>query len=107
MQKKSSERKGLLVSFEGIEGVGKTTQTELLLERLRKHHLPCVLTREPGGTDLGDALRQCLLRDYDKPLDSITELCVLMASRRHHIQHVVESNLKEGKVVIVDRFIDA
>ena len=66
MQKKRI-KDGLLLSFEGIEGVGKTTQTQLLAEALDAEGYACYLTREPGGTDFGDALRLCLLAEYAQP----------------------------------------
>jgi dTMP kinase len=106
MQKKIFNN-GLLISFEGIEGVGKTTQTQLLWEALSNAGYTCYLTREPGGTDFGDAIRPCLLADYATPLDAQTELCLLLASRRHHLQTVIAPMLNKGAIVIVDRFIDA
>ncbi|NBV28314.1 dTMP kinase [bacterium] len=98
---------GLLVTFEGIEGVGKSTQTQLLKDALTAQGLPCYLTREPGGTDFGDRLRACLLQEYAHPLDAQTELCLLLAARRHHLQTVIRPKLAQGDIVIVDRFIDA
>ena len=98
---------GLLVTFEGIEGVGKSTQTQLLKDALNAQGIACYLTREPGGTDFGDALRACLLAEYTQPLDAQTELCLLLAARRHHLQTVIRPKLEQGNIVIVDRFIDA
>ena len=105
--RKKTYKGGLLISFEGIEGVGKTTQTQLLWEALDREGYNCYLTREPGGTDFGDTLRLSLLAEYAKPLDAQTELCLLLASRRHHIHTMINPLLADGAIVIVDRFIDA
>jgi dTMP kinase len=106
MQKNPSKKR-ILITFEGIEGVGKSTQTQLLWETLDNLGYECRLTREPGGTDFGDSLRPCLLGEYAHPLDSKTELCLLLAARRHHLETVVIPALEAGTIVIIDRFIDA
>lgn len=98
---------GLFISFEGIEGVGKSTQTQLLKKSLENLGHTVLLSREPGGTDLGDTLRQCLLSEYNSSLNAPTELCILLASRIHHINTIIKPALAQGKIVIVDRFKDA
>ncbi len=107
MHQKRHNLPGLFISFEGIEGVGKSTQTQLLKKSLESLGYTVVLSREPGGTDLGDSLRKCLLTEYSSSLSAQTELCILLASRIHHIDTLIKPALAKGLIVIVDRFIDA
>jgi dTMP kinase len=100
-------RKGFLITFEGIEGVGKTTQIQRVSEILTLKGYSCVISREPGGSHFGNAIRSCLLNDYDPALDAHTELCLLLAGRRYHYKTVIEPALTSNKLVLIDRFIDA
>jgi len=99
--------RGLFISFEGTsEGIGKTTQTHILAETLRSEGYDVVLTREPGGTKLGQYIRQILLDPTNK-LSKATELCLFLADRAQHYKDVLKPALKSGKIVICDRFFDS
>lgn len=97
---------GYFISFEGIDGAGKSTHIEsfgkLIKGRYPSHEV--VMTREPGGTQLGEQLRALLL---DAPMHLETEALLMFAARREHIAQVIEPALKAGKIVISDRFTDA
>ena len=103
----SANHRGLLISFEGIEGVGKSTQVQMLVDNLVKENITCIKTREPGGTSLGNQNRSCLLQEHDFPLHPQTELCLLLAARFDHFHNIIEPALNKGSIVIMDRFIDA
>jgi len=79
---------GLFISFEGIEGCGKTTQIELLGKFLESRGLACILTREPGGTAVGEAIREIFLRSSNTALIPLTELLLVTAARAQHIQMI-------------------
>lgn len=96
----------MFITFEGIEGCGKTTQVELLYNYLTEKGMDVVKTREPGGTIFGEALRKVLLRP-DIHVYPLSELLVFMAMRAQHVEEVILPGLKEGKIVISDRFSDA
>ena len=97
---------GYFVSFEGIDGAGKSTHIDafsrLMAQRFPEHEV--VMTREPGGTPLGEQLRSLLL---DAPMNLETEALLMFAARREHIAQVIEPALMAGKIVISDRFTDA
>ncbi len=97
----------VFVAFEGIEGCGKSTQIRLLGERLERAGRPYLVTREPGGTPLGDALRELLLTPAGEGIDGLTELFLLEAGRRHHVRSVILPALEEGWIVLCDRFADS
>lgn len=97
----------VFVAFEGIEGCGKSTQIRLLAERLDREDRPYLITREPGGSALGDALRDLLLTPAGEGIDGLTELFLLEASRRHHVRHVIRPALRDGRIVLCDRFADS
>jgi dTMP kinase len=97
---------GYFISFEGIDGAGKSTHLEAF-QRLMKERYPdreVIMTREPGGTPLGEQLRTLLL---DAPMNLETEALLMFAARREHIAQVIEPALRAGKIVISDRFTDA
>jgi len=95
------------ITFEGIEGSGKTTQIKLLSKHLKSKRIKHVLTREPGGTELGDRLRKLVLIPRFKSLPATAELFIMLAARADHVARVVEKNLGKGITVICDRFTDA
>jgi dTMP kinase len=97
----------LLISFEGIEGCGKTTQVDLLHNFLISQGYSCLVTREPGGTKIGDQIRSVLLHSGNSDLTLKAELFLYLASRAQHVAEVILPALKEGKVILCDRFIDS
>jgi len=99
--------KGIFITFEGIEGCGKSTQAERLRDFLAESGLEVVLTREPGGSAIGEKIRTILLDPANEAMVPLTELLLYEASRRQHMAEVIEPALKAGKVVICDRFYDA
>ncbi|HEX6484537.1 MAG TPA: dTMP kinase [Ktedonobacteraceae bacterium] len=101
--------KGRLISFEGVDGAGKTTQIELLENWLKSRQVSYVRTREPGGTPLGAEIRHLLLNrpDLSHTITPLTETFLFQADRAQHFTDVVLPALKEGKLVITDRFFDA
>jgi dTMP kinase len=100
-------KKGLFISFEGIEGSGKSTQAKLLKEYLLKSKYNVVLTVEPGGTLIGEEIRRILLSLENKNMLPKTELLLYNASRAQHIEELILPSLEGGKVVITDRFTDS
>ena len=97
----------MFITFEGIEGSGKTTQIGFLDEFLRKKGLPYMITREPGGTEIGEELRKILLSSKNAKMRPLTELFLYMATRAQHVQEIIKPALADGKIVICDRFSDA
>jgi dTMP kinase len=97
----------LFITFEGIEGSGKTTQIRLLAERLGTAGKAVVATREPGGCPIADMIRQILLSPGNGALVPRAELLLYAAARAQHVDEVIIPALKEGKIVLCDRFIDA
>jgi dTMP kinase len=100
-------RKGLFITFEGTEGSGKTTQARRLGELLKKYRIPHVLTREPGGSRLSTHLRRWILNRLDYRLAPQAELHLFLADRAQHVQEVLLPALREGKVVLCDRYTDS
>ena len=98
---------GAFITFEGIEGSGKSTQISRLLQYLMNSGRPATLTREPGGTPIGDQIRKILLDPANKLLDPTAELLLYAASRAQHLCEVIHPALYAGKVVLCDRFSDA
>jgi dTMP kinase len=95
---------GLFITFEGIDGAGKSTHIEALAQAFRAAGRTVVLTREPGGTPLAEQLRQLAL---NAPMDPLTEALLMFAARRDHLGQVIEPALARGDVVLCDRFTDA
>ena len=95
---------GLFISFEGIDGAGKSTHVEALAQAFRAAGRTVLLTRGPGGTPLADKLRALALND---PMDPLTEALLMFAARRAHLLQVIEPALARGEVVLCDRFTDA
>ncbi len=98
---------GLFISFEGGEGSGKTTQVVRLAERLRQTGVEVITTREPGGTPGAEAIRTLLVTGEVDRWDALSELFLLNAARRDHVQRVIEPALENGVTVLCDRFIDS
>ena len=95
---------GLFISFEGIDGAGKSSHVESLAEAFRAQGRAVTVTREPGGTPLAEKLRTLALND---PMDPLTEALLMFAARRDHLLQVIEPALARGAVVLCDRFTDA
>lgn len=95
---------GLFITFEGIDGAGKSTHIGAVADAFRQHGRTVRLTREPGGTPLAEKLRELVLND---PMDPLTEALLMFAARRDHLQQVIEPALAAGEVVLCDRFTDA
>jgi dTMP kinase len=100
-------KQGRFISFEGIEGCGKTTQIALLSEYLKKHSIPHTITREPGGTAVGEGIRKILLTSETIHLTSASELLLFYASRSQNIQEKIKPALDRGEMVICDRYYHA
>src|SRR5215467_12336351 len=98
---------GKFISFEGIEGCGKTTQIALLSEYLKKHSVPHTITREPGGTAVGEGIRKILLHSETIHLTPASELLLFYASRIQNIQEKIRPALARGEMVICDRYYHA
>lgn len=97
----------MLITFEGIEGSGKTTQLTFVKKYLQGEGHDCIVTREPGGTELGQKIRAILLDPSSKAMDSLTELLLYLADRAQHVNQIIHPMLAEGKIVLCDRFYDA
>ena len=95
---------GRFITFEGIDGAGKSTHIAALAERLRRSGAEVVCTREPGGTELAEKLRELVLH---LSMDALTEAMLVFAARRDHVQRVIQPALARGASVVCDRFTDA
>ncbi len=98
---------GLFITIEGIECVGKSTNAKFISNLLNKKNIKTHVTREPGGTSLGEKIRKILLFEQDDSISPLGELLLLFAAREKHINEVIKPNLEQGKWVISDRFTDA
>jgi len=104
--------KPLLVTFEGIEGSGKSFQCNKLYSKLEKKNLPVILTREPGGTKSAEKIRNVILDDYfasdsKEKFSKYTDTLLYLAARNEHVQNIIKPALLKKKIVICDRFIDS
>lgn len=99
--------RGVFITVEGVEGVGKTTNLTFMRDWLNNAGLELVCTREPGGTPLAEELRALLLRNRDESVDHYAELLMVFAARAQHLNQVIEPALQKGKWVLCDRFTDA
>jgi dTMP kinase len=95
---------GCFVTFEGIDGAGKSSHIDAAAQWLRARGRQVLVTREPGGTPLAESLRELLLH---QPMDALTEALLVFAARRDHLQQCIEPALAQGQVVLCDRFTDA
>ena len=100
-------KQGTLISIEGPEGAGKSSVLEALLPRLEKAGIAYITTREPGGVEIAEKIREVILDPSHTEMDPKTELLLYIASRRQHLAERVLPALKAGKLVIMDRFIDS
>lgn len=98
---------GYVITFEGVEGSGKSTQCRLLAEALRQAGHACVVSREPGGTPLGERIRELLLHAPGAAITSLAELFLYLADRAQHVEEVLRPALAAGRVVLCDRFTDS
>tara|TARA_B100001059_G_scaffold205763_1_gene216054 strand:- start:29 stop:703 length:675 start_codon:yes stop_codon:yes gene_type:complete len=103
----NKSKKGLFISFEGGEGVGKSTQIELLKTSLTKKNLNVLSTREPGGTKEGELIRKFLVSGEINSWDAYSESLLFNALRREHINKIINPSLFKGDIVLCDRFIDS
>ena len=102
-----TNHKGLFITFEGVEGAGKTTNIDYIAEKIKSSGQPIILTREPGGTTLGEEIRALLISKDLPEMHPDTELLLMFAARAEHLQKVILPALNEGKWVLCDRFTDA
>ncbi len=98
---------GLFITLEGPEGSGKTTAAQRLIEELKNEGYDAILTREPGGSKIAEEIRNVILKKENTALDKNAEALLFAASRRQHLVEIVLPALKEGKIVVCDRFIDS
>jgi dTMP kinase len=101
------KRLSLFISFEGVEGSGKTTQIRRLKRYLTQKGIPCKVTREPGGSPIGEKIRKILLNPDHREMVPLSELLLYEAARSQHVKEVIGPFLKKGRVILCDRFSDA
>ena len=106
------KKKTLFITFEGVEGCGKTYQSLKLYKKLKKRKIPTILTRVPGGTISAEKIRAVILADYFHPdskekFDKYTDTLLYLAARNEHIKNKIKPAIQKNKVVICDRFIDS
>lgn len=100
-------KQGMFITFEGPDGSGKTTQIKRLKAFLEQNGIQVVLTREPGGTLIGEKIREIILDKDHIEMDNLTEALLYAASRAQHVAQVIRPNLDAGRTVICDRFMDS
>jgi len=105
-------KKSLFVTFEGIEGSGKSYQARRLHQNLKKNNIPSILTREPGGTFSAEKIRELILKDYFNPefkqkFNKYTDTLLYLAARNEHVENKIIPAIKKKKIIICDRFIDS
>ena len=106
------KKKPLFVTFEGIEGSGKSYQSNKLYENVKKRRIPVILTREPGGTRSAEKIREVILKDYFHPeskekFNKYTDTLLYLAARNEHLENKIRPAIKKKKIIICDRFIDS
>ena len=102
-----SKTSAMFVTLEGGEGAGKSTSRDFIVSLLEEYNVPFIQTREPGGTQIGEALRELLLSKDGTAPSVTTELLMVFAARAQHLHEVIEPALRDGKWVLCDRFTDA
>ena len=100
-------KKGLFITFEGGDGAGKTTQINILRDKLINEGYDVLLTREPGGTAISEKIREIILDRDNSEMDPMTEAMLYAAARAQLVNEVIKPALEEGKVIICDRFVDS
>src|ERR1035441_484358 len=100
-------RRGLFITFEGLDGSGKTTQINRLADWMKKHGHSTVITRQPGGTATGDRIRAMVLDSRSKGLAPLCEMALMFADRAQAIAQVIKPALAAGQIVLCDRFTDS
>ena len=100
-------RKGMFITFEGSEGCGKSTQSKLLFEYLKRRGYRVIYLREPGGTKISEKVRLILLDPKNNSMNSVCEMLLYMAARAEAVQEVIAPAIAKGKIVICDRFLDS
>jgi dTMP kinase len=99
--------KGVFITFEGLDGCGKSTQMDLLAEALRERGYVVLVTREPGGTPLGEAVRDLLLDPRHHGMSARAEALLYAAARAHLVEQVIRPALADGQIVLCDRYVDS
>ena len=99
--------KGLFITLEGGDGAGKSTQMDNIEKYFEKLGYKCIRTREPGGTNIGEKLREILLDAGNSEMDPVTEMMIYAASRAQHVRELIKPALERGEVVLCDRFLDS
>jgi len=99
--------KGIFITIEGGEGTGKSTLCQFIKRYLASYGVPVVLTREPGGTQIAEDIRNILLKNHDEPISAKTETLLMFASRIQHVENKILPALQSGSWVVSDRFFDA
>ncbi len=102
-----NKKRGLFVTIEGIEGAGKSTAIEFIKSYLTSRKVDFVVTREPGGTEISEAIRHVLLDYYEESMAEDTELLLMFASRAQHVAQVIKPGLDAGQLILSDLFTDA
>ena len=100
-------RRGIFITFEGIDGSGKSTQAKALASSLKKNGIDNILTREPGGSSGAEIIRKLLVEGDPSKWSPETEMLLFTAARRDHLEKTIEPGLREGKIVISDRYVDS
>ena len=106
------KKKSLFITFEGIEGSGKSYQIKKLFRKIKKLKLPTIITREPGGTQSAERIRKVILEDYfysnfKEKFNKYTDTLLYLAARNEHVVNVIKPAIKNKKIVLCDRFIDS
>src|SRR3989344_7406512 len=101
------KKRGLLITFEGLEGSGKSTQVGLLASKLKELNRQIKVTREPGGTRIGELIRQITHNKENVDLTAVAECYLMAASRAQHVREIVRPALESGLIVICDRLLDS
>ncbi|MBZ4664884.1 dTMP kinase [Mahella sp.] len=99
--------RGLFITIEGIDGSGKSTHASMLADYLNERGIPSLLTREPGGTRIGEQVRSILLDNANSDMAAMTEALLYAASRAQHVAQVIKPALEQGRIVLCDRFVDS
>lgn len=101
------EKRGFFITFEGGEGSGKSIQVEILASHLHEQGLPLVVTREPGGSRIGEQIRAITHDQENVDLEPVTEAYLMAAARAQHVAQIIAPALEAGKIVICDRYVDS